>query len=237
MGVNQEPTREVLLLGATGLVGGHALRYLEPRTDLNLHAPVRRLPTRAASPALFPFEGLADPSALNGLRTVLEERLHGRPLWGFVCCLGTTIKDAGSKEAFIGVDRDLIVRMASLAKELGATRAVVVSSVGADRASSQFYLRVKGETEDALEGLGFESLVLVRPGLLIGPRRASRPFEGLAQKVQPWFDVGLRGKWRKYRSVRAEQVADALVRGLSDESLSGVSYWEYEQIVGDRHVA
>jgi uncharacterized protein YbjT (DUF2867 family) len=139
-----------------------------------------------------------------------------RPLDAYVCCLGTTLRAAGSRAAFIAVDRDLALRLAQLARGLGARHAVLVSSVGASRQSGTFYLRVKGEVEDAMASLGFERLDILQPGLLVGPRRERRPAEALAQRLVPLADPLLLGRLRDYRSIPATVVADAIVALLDD---------------------
>jgi uncharacterized protein YbjT (DUF2867 family) len=96
------------------------------------------------------------------------------------CCLGTTIKKAGSQEAFRAVDHDAVLAFARAAKRAGVRRFLVVTALGADARSSVFYNRVKGEAEQALQALGFESLVILRPSLLLGDRAESRPGERAA---------------------------------------------------------
>lgn len=130
----------------------------------------------------------------------------------FVSCLGTTLRAAGSREAFIAVDRDMVLNLAQVARRHGARRAIVVSSVGASRQSGNFYLRVKGEIEDAFEAMGFERLDFIRPGLLLGERQSRRPAEALAQKFAPLFNPLFAGRLRPYRSIRTELVAKAIVR-------------------------
>ena len=135
-------------------------------------------------------------------------------LSSYVCCLGTTIKAAGSREAFIAVDRELVLRLAKVAQAHGARQAILVSSVGASRQSANFYLRVKGEVEDALSGLGFERVDILRPGLLLGERRERRRGEAIAQALAPVGNLLLQGRLRRYRAIEAEDVATAIVRLL-----------------------
>jgi uncharacterized protein YbjT (DUF2867 family) len=139
-------------------------------------------------------------------------------LHGYVSCLGTTIRAAGSREAFIAVDRDLVLRTAQLAREHGARHAVLVSSVGASRQSGNFYLRVKGEVEDALERLGFERVDLVQPGLLLGERSERRPAERLMQALAPVGNALMLGGLQRYRSIPASEVATAILRLLAEDA-------------------
>ena len=97
------------------------------------------------------------------------------PVTHLFCCLGTTIAKAGSQQAFRAVDFDLVLKFARAGLDAGAKRMMVVSSVGADPKASSFYLRVKGEMEEALSGLGFEALHIFRPSILLGQRPEVRP--------------------------------------------------------------
>jgi uncharacterized protein YbjT (DUF2867 family) len=207
--------RDLLLAGATGLVGGLLLRRLlaDPSFDGTIFAPSRRDPGIAdARLAVLPID--------NRVATSLDAR-RARPLDAYISCLGTTIRAAGSREAFIAVDRELVLRLAQLAFDHGARHALLVSSIGASRQSGNFYLRVKGEVEDALAKIGFARIDLIQPGLLIGPRAQRRPAEGLMQAAAPLTNLLMQGGLRRYRSIAAEDVAGAM-RALLAESAPGV---------------
>ena len=200
----------VLLAGATGLVGGLALRRWLARGDGPLLvAPVRR-PLDVDHPRLLALPGGWDEKSIaDALAT------RGARLDAYACCLGTTIRQAGSREAFLEVDRDLVLSLAGIARRLGARQALMVSSVGASAQSDNFYLRVKGETERALGELGFERLDLLRPGLLLGERSEKRAAEQWGQRLAPLFNPLLRGALRRYRAIAAADVAAAAVAVLS----------------------
>lgn len=148
--------------------------------------------------------------------------------------LGTTIKAAGSQEAFRAVDFDAVLAVAKAAKAAGATRLGVVSAMGADARSKVFYSRVKGEMEEALSALGFETLVIARPSLLVGDREAlgqpARIGEELGLKVSRWLSPLIPDN---YRPIEARAVARALLSAvpardgkhvlLSGEMLKGLS--------------
>lgn len=163
----------LLLLGATGLVGSHVLEaaLADPRITA-VTAPTRRpLPSRPGlSAPVLDFDSLPQDPALWTVDAV-------------ICALGTTIKTAGSRERFHRVDHDIPLEIARLAKAHGARTFVLNSAKGADVKSLFFYSRVKGETEQDILGLGFERTVLVRPGLIDGPRPEPRPMEKWAGKV------------------------------------------------------
>lgn len=221
---------DILLAGATGLVGGLVLRGLlaEPRFNGTLFAPLRRDPGPADPRLEVLRTDFAPGSGDLQLAAAIEAR-SARPLHAFVSCLGTTIRGAGSREGFIAVDRDLVLRLAQLAYEHGARHAVLVSSVGASRQSGNFYLRVKGEVEDAVEQIGFSRLDLVQPGLLLGPRGERRPAEKLAQSLAPVTNALMLGALERYRSIAASEVATAIVRLLA-ETEKGVFSHRYRSL-------
>lgn len=187
-----------LLVGATGLVGQSALAQalVDPRVT-RLVAPTRRpLPQH--------------PKLLNPL-VDFDALPAAAPWWsvdGVICTLGTTIKKAGSQSAFRRVDHDYPLAVANHALRHGAASFAVVSSVGAAPASRNFYLRTKGETEDALRALGFASLTIVRPSFIGGARAERRPLEAFALRL---FAAVAPLVPRRYRIVPAERIAHALL--------------------------
>ena len=146
-----------MVVGATGLVGIHVLKQLSERGE----RPIAVL--RSVSDAL-PIDIQIHQIDFDELLTSGELPLCDH----LYLCLGTTIKTAGSKEAFRRVDFDYCVGIAKLAINTGTSVVSLVSSVGADASSSNFYLRTKGEVEEALKALGFSTLNIYRPGLLLG---------------------------------------------------------------------
>ncbi|HZH15885.1 MAG TPA: oxidoreductase [Archangium sp.] len=163
-------TRTALVAGASGLVGGYLLdALLEAPQYREVHSLGRR-PLPKQHPKLV--QHTVDFARLGG------ETLP--PAQEAFCCLGTTIKKAGSQEAFRAVDHDAVLAFASAAKKAGVQRFLVVTALGSDARSRVFYNRVKGETEEALKAMGFESLVILQPSLLLGERAESRPGERAA---------------------------------------------------------
>ena len=166
--------QHILLAGATGLTGEHLLdRLLSEPTISRVLAPSR-------SP-LAEHAHLDNP--VGQLRDLLPQ-LDGRIDAAF-CCLGTTIRQAGSQEAFRAVDQELVLAFARRARELGTRHLLVISALGADPRSSVFYNRVKGEMEQAVSALGYDSVVIARPSMLAGDR------ESLDQPVRTGERVGL----------------------------------------------
>lgn len=195
--------QHILLAGATGLTGEHLLdRLLSEPTVARVLAPTRR--------PLAAHAHLDNP--VGDLATLLPQ-LAGRVDTAF-CCLGSTIKQAGSQEAFRAIDHDLVLAFARRARELGARHLLVVSALGANPNSSVFYNRVKGETEQALQAMDWPQLTIVRPSLLLGARREFRLGERLAAPLLRWLPG-------KYRGIEACALARALWR-LALEEEDGV---------------
>lgn len=217
-----EPLR-IALVGATGLVGREVIEACTGRSDLRLTAIARRevrLPEGARMELL-----VADPAGWNLAIAAARPQV-------FVCALGTTWRAAGKDEgAFRAVDETLVLACARAAKAAGATHAVVVSSVGADPASRNFYLRVKGEVEAALGKIGFARLDIVRPGLLKGARGGPlRIGERLGMIASPLADAVLHGPYRRYRSIHADIVAAAIL-GLAQEKAAGRFNHEHDALL------
>jgi uncharacterized protein YbjT (DUF2867 family) len=213
-------TRSAVLLGATGLVGGHCLELLlgDPA-----YARVTTLGRRASGrthPRLD--EQVGDVDRLIGELASFQ----GADVF---CCLGTTIRAAGSQEAFRRVDHDLPVHAAKVASERGALHFLLVSAAGADSSSRVFYNRVKGETEAEVAAFPFAGVALLRPSLLMGARQERRPAEAAAQKVAPLLAPLLVGPLRKYRAIHASVVAAAMVK-LARDGVRGTRVLESDQI-------
>ncbi len=189
----------VMLLGATGLVGGEVLNLAlaDPKVQ-QVVAPTRRaLPAHA--------------KLLNPM--VNFDALPADAEWwavdAVVCALGTTINKAGSQAAFYQVDHDHPLRVAELALRHGAKAYALNSVLGADPDSRVFYSRTKGELEHDLKALGYASLSLVRPGLIGGEREEARPAEQLGVTVSQWLRPLLP---KRYRVVPAERIAFHLLQ-------------------------
>jgi uncharacterized protein YbjT (DUF2867 family) len=198
----------ILLLGASGLVGSHVLdRLLTDGCQWCVLAPVRR-PLPREHPRLQPL--VCEPATDAG-RAALRHAMGRRGVDAMICCLGSTARAAGSQQAFIAIDRDLVVALAADARAAGARHAIVVSSVGASPAARSFYLRTKGRMEESVAALGFDRCDMLRPGLLLGDRREHRPLEALGQRLLPLLDPLLRGRLARFGSIDAGDVAAAAV--------------------------
>ncbi|RKQ39272.1 NAD(P)H-binding protein [Enterobacter sp. R1(2018)] len=196
----------VLITGATGLVGGHLLRLLndEPRVT-NIVAATRR-----PLPPMRKMFNPHDPQLSDALAQATE------PVDIVFCCLGTTMREAGSKEAFVLADYTLVVDTALTGQRLGASHMLVVSSLGANSASPFFYNRVKGKMEEALMAQNWPRLTIARPSMLLGHRESQRFNESL---FAPLFKI-LPGKWK---SIEARDVARAMLHEALSPSHEGVA--------------
>jgi len=203
--------KHVLLAGATGLTGEHLLdRILSVPAVSKVTAPTRR-PLAAHTHLVNPVGELAE----------LLPTLKGKPDVAF-CCLGTTIRVAGSPEAFRAVDHDLVVAFARRAREMGAQHLLVISALGADAGSRVFYNRVKGEMEQALQAQDWPQLTIARPSLLDGARREFRLGERLAAPLMRLIPG-------KLRSIEAGVLARALWR-LALEEGKGLRVVESDEL-------
>jgi uncharacterized protein YbjT (DUF2867 family) len=214
---DQEP-RVALLAGASGLLGGYVLDALLDAPDFGRVYALSRRPLGREHPRLANRIVQFDK---------LETQLKGLTCHVAFCCLGTTLKRAGSEKAFRQVDFDYVLAFARAARVAQAQRFVVVSSAGANAQSKQFYLRVKGEMEQALEGLQFTSLDILQPSLLLALRRELRPLELAATVVMPLVNPFLGGSRQYLRAISARTVAAAAL-GAARSGRRGVYRYTYQ---------
>jgi uncharacterized protein YbjT (DUF2867 family) len=218
----ESPGRVALVAGSSGMIGAQLLPLL-------LQAP-QYTRVHALSRRPLPFDHPRMANRVVRFEASLQAQLKGLQCQDAFCCLGTTMRDAGSQSAFRAVDRDLVLEFSQLALSCGAERLVVVTAVGANAASKNFYLRVKGETEKALEGLRFRALDILQPSLLLGSRREQR-LQGLAAQAGMWLvNPLLLGSWARYRAIAANTVAAAMC-GAAASGRRGVYRYTYDGIV------
>ena len=210
-----------LLAGASGLVGGYVLDALLDAGDYGRVFAVTRRPLGREHPRLANRVVLFEK---------LDSQLTGLTCHTAFCCLGTTIRAAGSQEAFRRVDLDYVLAFARVAKAAQAQRFLVVSAVGADRSSQNFYLRTKGEMEKGLLDMRFASLDILQPGLLLGWRRQMRPLELAARVLMPILNPLLLGSLSVYRGIPADTVARAMVRAARS-GRRGIYRYTYRDIL------
>jgi len=192
---------EICIAGASGLVG-HELLMISAHLDqvskvkAISRSPLGKIPAKVEN-LIMDFDSLE--SKAEALRADI-----------FICCLGSTIKKAGSQEAFRRVDYDYVVQFAKVAEKVGAKKLLVVSAMGASAESKVFYNRVKGEMEEALYDLNIPQIEVFRPSLILGERKEARRGEDIAQKLAPVLNKVMMGPLRKYRAISAKDIAKAM---------------------------
>ena len=197
------PQKTAILLGASGLTGGHCLDYLLDDEHYNQVTALVRRPLPIEHPKLIQHQ--VDFNKL-------DDSLDGIQADDVFCCLGTTIKKAGSQKAFYEVDYAYPTEIAKLSLASGAEQFLLISAIGANPKSSAFFNRVKGEVEEEIARYGFKGFYVFRPSLLLGKRQERRPAEEFAEKFSRWFSFVFIGAWKQYKPVASKAVAYAMVK-------------------------
>ena len=209
-----------LVVGGTGLVGGHLVDFLVKshayEEIIVLVRPGSSYHKEGTKRIEVDFDHLMD----------FDQFLKAEAVF---CCLGTTIKKAGSKENFRRVDFDYPLAIAQKTKQLGAQQFNIITAGGANSKSLFFYSRVKGDIEKAIAELNFHNLNIFRPSLLLGKREEKRITEDIGAAVARIINPTLLGKMRKYRAIQAQIVANAMVE-VSLKNLSGIHIIESDEI-------
>jgi len=211
-------SRSALVAGATGLVGSHVLELLLANPQWSQVVTVGRRKTSNQHAKLE--QRVLDLSELESVRDLPH-------IDDVFCCLGTTIKQAGSQPAFRLVDHDFVVGLARAGLRAGATQFLLVSAIGADPESRVFYSRVKGETEAAIRKLSYRGIQIFRPSLLLGVRSEFRLGERIALLGAPVLPALLFGRLRRYRPIQAATVARAMI-SIAREAPRGPNVFEYD---------
>lgn len=218
---------KIVLWGSTGLIGNACLQRLLADSRVTcVVAPTRR-------PLDIKDAKLTNPVLDFECLDTLKADLSGAD--ASICCLGTTIKKAGSQDAFRKVDFEYNLAAAQQCKLAGVKHWLQVSAIGASSRSPVFYSRVKGELESALKALRFPGLSIFHPSMLMGDREESRPLEELSIKVTRVINPLLLGPLKPYRGIEDDTLAHALVnRALTPQQNGGipsVNVFSYEKIV------
>ena len=207
-----------IIAGSTGLIGRNVLEALCNKQESVIaltRRPISDLPTNA-NQLVIDFDSFEENGSLPPCNNVF-------------ICLGTTIKKAGSQENFRKVDVGYCLSIAKKAKKSGAESLSLVSSIGADSTSKNFYLKTKGELEEAIQELQFSVLNIYRPSFLVGQRSEKRLSEIVLLKFAKVMDFFLVGSASKYRSVKAELLAKTMVSRI--DSKSGVNYFYFDDFL------
>jgi uncharacterized protein YbjT (DUF2867 family) len=207
-----------IIVGSTGLVGGNVIKVLSNKKQRAIALTRRSIPNLPPNitEMIIDFDAFEKNGSLPSCINVF-------------ICLGTTIKTAGSKENFRKVDIDYCLSIARKAKESGAETLSLISSIGANSSSKNFYLRTKGELEESIQRLGFSTVNIFRPSFLVGERSEKRLAEKIAINLAKIMDLFLIGTASKYRSVKAESLAKTMV--LKADNKSGVNYFYFDDFL------
>jgi uncharacterized protein YbjT (DUF2867 family) len=215
--MTEAQSKVALLAGATGLAGATLLDILLDAGDFSRVVAVTRRPLAREHPRL-------------ANRTVqfdkIASQFAGFTCHSVFCCLGTTIRTAGSEEAFRKVDVDYVLALARLAQAAQAQRFIVLSSVGANARSRNFYLRTKGEMEEALVAMNLTALDILQPSVLLGWRGELRPLELAATVLMPLVNPFLVGTYAIYRGIPVRTLALAML-GAARSGRRGISRYSY----------
>ena len=202
-----------IIFGATGLVGGHLKReasYVYGVETISIY----RLATNASpgrqdssdeSERYINFERLEE--SLAPLAQRFKQLSNDEHSGIIACCIGTTIKKAGTQEKFHAIDVELPIKIAQWAKDSGAKRFLLISAVGANPKSKVFYNRCKGEVEEQIAAIFGSALTIFRPGLLLGTRQEHRAGENFAKALAPLFNLIVP---ERYSAIEARDVALAM---------------------------
>ncbi|WP_434761690.1 NAD(P)H-binding protein [Vibrio fortis] len=212
----QGDNSSVIVAGATGLIGGHVMEQLlaEPSVQTVYALTRSQIKREPASNKLIQIIN-------NDLDITQWDEGHPRPTLG-VICLGTTIKQAGSKAALRKVDVELVTHVAQTMKFLGVERVAVVSSYGASQTSYSHYLKCKGQMEQNLIRIGFKQLFIARPGPLLGNRTKPRYDEKFLQTLSPLFKPFMIGRLKNLRPIQSEWVAKTMLFKLFENNFKNV---------------
>lgn len=212
--------KTALIIGSTGLTGSHLLNILLESAAYDKVITFERRDTGKTHAKLT--QHIIDfdkPESYQDL-VVGDD---------FFCTIGTTIKKADSKEAFRKVDYEYPQKFASFAIKNNVKQFLIISSLGTDKASRNFYLKTKGEIEDFLKHSSFESVAILRPSLLLGDRNEFRLAEKTAALFMKIFSFLFIGSIKKYKPIESETVAKALFR-IAQKNLKGFTIYESGEI-------
>lgn len=194
--------KTAIVFGASGLVGQHVVAELVSNDAYNKIIVVARRKIDLAGSKIE--ECIFDFGRIG-------EELSGMQADEAYICLGTTLKKAGSVERVEQIDRDMPIAIAHALKENGVDSVAIVSSIGADATSKNYYLRIKGEMEAGLQALKFSKLAIVRPSIILGARKEKRFAETVGKAVMHIFGFVFIGKLRKYKAIHAKTIARSMI--------------------------
>lgn len=195
----------VILLGASGLIGSHCLNILLADERFSRVIALVRRTLEITHPRLV--QTIVDFDKLDNYASEIKAD-------AVLSCLGTTLRKAGSSVKFTKVDYEYQLKVAEIARRNGASTFILLSSIGADKKSVVLYTKVKGEVEEAISKLGYEKVIILRPSILLGDRKESRPGEAVGQWMAKQLPFLFSGPLAKYKGIPADTVAQAMVNAV-----------------------
>ena len=212
---------KAVIVGASGLIGRHLVNNLLLSKEYTEVTSLARKKVPIHSSKLKQI--IVDFDRLDEY----AEHINGRAIF---CCLGTTLNKTPNLDEYRRIDHDYPVIMAELGLQNGVEQFHLVSSIGADPNSSSFYPQLKGETEEDVKKVGITRLHIYRPSLLVGARTESRKLERIAIKLMVMLNPLLIGPFKKYRSIEAKTVAQAIFKQSLKKTKEGVFTYPSDQI-------
>jgi len=213
--------KTAIILGSTGLTGRALLNQILQDEQFDKVILFLRKELQLSHPKLT--QHCIDFNQLEKYKELIQGDV-------IFCCLGTTIKTAGSQEAFKKVDFTYPTEFAKIAKQNGVSTFLLQSSLGADASSNNFYLKVKGETEEIINKLSFNSFATFRPSMLLGNRTEFRLGESIGKIVMQLFSFLFIGKLKRYKAIHVNQVASAMIRQSKLNKLGSTAIENEEMI-------
>ena len=210
--------KTAIIIGATGLIGGELVKQILENPHYSKVVLLLRKPLTISHPKLV--QEVIDFDKPDASKIVGDD---------LFCAIGTTLAKAGSKEAQYKIDCTYPYEIGKIAKANGVKQYILVSSVGADYQSSNFYLRTKGDLEQKIKSLGFENFVSLRPSLLLGNRKEVRFGEKVGTVLMKIISPFLFGGLKKYRGIEATKVAESMQK-LANQGISGFHFIESDKI-------
>lgn len=191
-----------MVLGASGLIGSETVNLLLNNNKYKTVYAISRKGIAIDHPKLIQI--LADSDSI-------ANKIADLQIDHFFSCIGTTANKTPDKKEYYAIDLEYPKRVANILHHNGCEIMCLVSSIGANSSSNNFYLKLKGDTEEAIQAIGFKSLHIFRPSLLLGERKEFRLLESISQIIYPIFNWILVGKLKDYRSIHAKDIASAMI--------------------------
>ncbi|WP_018630208.1 NAD(P)H-binding protein [Niabella aurantiaca] len=219
------------IVGSGGLIGSRLLQYLSEDPEYGIIKTLVRWPATSRLPKQE--EKLVDFSDAESILLALID------VDVVFCAIGTTLKKVGGdKKRYWQIDHDIPLRVCRMALEMGCREMVLVSAIGAGSNSSNFYLQLKGRTEEDLIATGMPSLHIMQPSLLLGDRKEKRRMEAISQRIMKPASALLSGSWSKYRAIDAGDVANAMIEAVHTGQPGVFRYtWKEMMELSDRYTS